>query len=63
MRVFKLKYKDGRLSEPWYYSFYWRGKKIRKRISGARGNIGCPKRLENITSPFLASTSINASIS
>jgi hypothetical protein len=28
MRVFKLKYRDGRLSESWYYSFYWRGKKI-----------------------------------
>jgi len=29
MNVFKLKYRDGWLSESWYYSFYWRGKKSR----------------------------------
>ena len=29
--VLKLKYKDGRSSASWYYSFYWRGKKIKKR--------------------------------
>lgn len=31
MRVFKLKYKDGRLSKSYYFSFYFQGKKIQKK--------------------------------
>jgi hypothetical protein len=40
MRVFKLKYKGGRLSASWYYCFYWRGKKIKNRtLCSLRTNV------------------------
>ena len=42
MRVFKLKYKEGRSSKSWYYSFYWRARK------SGNGNFGTAYLIGNI---------------